>query len=65
MASFFGGVLQLTISVIVTTTVLIPTFKDTNTATWTTAEVALWGLTTLAVIAGMVNGILNLFGLGL
>lgn len=65
MANFFGGVLQLTLGVIVTTTVLIPTYKDTNTSTWSTAEVALWGLTTLAVIAGLVNGTLNLFGMGI
>ena len=64
MAGFFAGILQITLSAIVTTSVLIPVFKNTNTSTWTTAEVSLWGLTTLAIIAGMVNGILNLFGMG-
>ena len=30
---------------------------------WTTAEVALWGLLSIAAIAGLVYGVLNVFGL--
>jgi hypothetical protein len=64
MASFFGGVLQLGLAVTVATAYLIPTIKGVNTSTWTAPEIALWALASLAVIAGVINGILNLFGLG-
>lgn len=64
MASFFGGILNLTLGVVVLASVFITTVNDQNTSGWSAAEVALWGLITLAAIAGMVYGTMNVFGLG-
>jgi hypothetical protein len=64
MAGMFGGVLQLVMAVILVTSVLIPTLKNTTTTSWTTAEITVFGLCSLAAIFGLVNGIANLFGLG-
>lgn len=64
MASFFGGILNLTLGVVVLASVFIKTVKDTNTSGWTAAEIALWGLLTLSGIAGLVYGVMQVFGLG-
>jgi len=63
MANFISGILSLTIGAVVLASVFISTIKDTNTTDWSTAEVALWGLVTLVAIAGMVYGVMNVFGL--
>lgn len=64
MASFFGGILNLTLGVVILSGVFITTVKATNTSGWTTSEVALWGLLTLSGIAGLVYGVMQVFGLG-
>lgn len=64
MASFFGGILNLTLGVVILAGVFITTVKGTNTDGWTTSEVALWGLLTLSGIAGLVYGTMQVFGLG-
>jgi hypothetical protein len=64
MAGMFSGVLQLVMAVILVTAILIPTLKNTSTAGWSTSEIAVFGLASLASIFGLVNGIANLFGLG-
>ena len=64
MPNFIIGVISLTIGIVVVANVLISTVKTTNTSTWTTAEVALYGLITLVSIAGIVYGAANIFGLG-
>ena len=64
MASFFGGILNLTLGVVILSGVFITTVKGTNTSGWTTSEIALWGLLTLAGIAGLVYGVMQVFGLG-
>ena len=63
MANFIIGIISLTIGVVVLANVFITTVKGTNTTGWTAAEVALWGLLTIAGIAGIVYGVLNVFGL--
>lgn len=63
MANFIIGIISLTIGVVVLANVFITTVKGVNTTTWTAAEVALWGLLTIASIAGIVYGVLNVFGL--
>lgn len=63
MANFIMGIVSLSIGVVVLSGVFITTVKDTNTTTWTTAEVALWGLLTISGIAGLVYGVLNVFGI--
>lgn len=76
MANFIMGLISLTIGVVVLATVFITTIKGTNqtyvcplnaTANqqcgWTTGEIALWGLLALVGIAGMLYGVLNVFGI--
>ena len=63
MANFVTGLISLTIGVVVLSTVFISTVKSTNTSTWTTGEVALWGLLSLCGIAGVLYGVLNVFGM--
>jgi len=63
MADFLTGIISLTLGVIVLSGVFITTVKDTNTTGWTSGETALWGLLTIAGAAGMVYGVLNVFGL--
>jgi len=77
MANFITGLISLTIGVVVLATVFISAVKGANTTNtpcynstgelatcaWSTGEVALWGLLTLVGIAGMLYGVLNVFGL--
>jgi hypothetical protein len=39
------------------------TINGTVCSSWSTAEIALWGLLTIVGIAGLVYGVLNVFGL--
>ena len=79
MANFLAGILSLTIGAVVLSSVFMTTIKGTNQTyigyyangsvnptaqAWTTAEVAMWGLIGLVAIAGMVYGVMNVFGLG-
>lgn len=63
MATFIGGIVSISLGVIMLANVFISTVNGTNTSGWSTAEVALWGTLTLAGIVGLVYGVLNLFGL--
>lgn len=70
MANFISGLISLTIGVVILANVFIATVKNTTqcygengTNCWTGAEIALWGLLTLIAIAGMIYGIMNVFGL--
>ena len=62
MANMLSGIIFLSIGLIVLANVFITTVKNTNTTCWTTGETALWGVLTIAGIAGMVLGVLNIFG---
>ena len=76
MANFVTGIISLTLGVVVLSGVFLATVKGTNqtatcvlpngaagTCTWTAGEIALWGLLSIGAIAGMVYGVLNVFGL--
>ena len=63
MANFITGIISLTIGVVILANVFIATVKDTNTTTWESSEIAMWGLLTLVAIVGIVYGVLNVFGL--
>ncbi len=63
MANFIMGIISLTIGVVILANVFIQTVKNQSTAGWTGAEIALWGLLTLVSIAGILYGVLNVFGL--
>lgn len=62
MASLIGGIIGLTVTVILVTTVLIPTVIDTNTSTWDTQTVAIYSIVSLVAVAGLVYGVGNFFG---
>jgi uncharacterized membrane protein HdeD (DUF308 family) len=64
MANFITGIISLTIGVVILANVFITTVKTTNTSGWSSAEVAMWGLVTLIGIAGIVYGVMSVFGLG-
>jgi len=61
--NFIIGIISLTIGVVVLANVFIVTVKGVNSTSWTSAEIALWGLLTISAIAGIVYGVLNVFGL--
>jgi len=63
MANFITGIISLTIGLVVLTGVFITTVKGTNTDGWSTGEVALFGLLSLVGIAGILYGVLGVFGL--
>jgi len=63
MGNMVGGIISLTLAIIVGTTVLIPTAKGINTSTWETSEIAVFGLITLGTILGLGYGAFAVFGL--
>jgi hypothetical protein len=63
MASFIGGIINITIGAVILASVYITTIKSQNTTGWTTAETSMWGLLTLVGIVGLVYGVLQVFGL--
>lgn len=63
MASFIGGIINITIGAVILASVYITTIKAQNTTGWTTAETSMWGLLTLVGIVGLVYGVLMVFGL--
>jgi len=62
MASLIGGIIGLTVTVILVTTVLVPTIVDTNTTGWDTQTVAIFSIASLVAVAGLVYAIGNFFG---
>lgn len=77
MANFLTGIISLTLGVVILAGVFITTVKGVNQTgqycfydngasyhcSWSAGEIALWGLLTIAGVAGMVYGVLNVFGL--
>ena len=60
---FIGGIVNISIGAIMLASVFISTIKNTNTTGWSTSEIALWGVLTIAGIVGLVVGVLNVFGI--
>jgi hypothetical protein len=63
MANMIAGIISLALGVVVLANVFIYVVKQTCTSGWSTSEVAMWGLLTLAGIIGLVYGVLSVFGL--
>lgn len=57
------GIISITLGVIMLANVFIPVVKGVNTTTWTSGEVALWGVVGLGGIIGIVYGVFVVFGL--
>lgn len=74
MANFITGIISLTLGVVILSGVFITSVKGANqtyvnpatgnsTLSWSAGEIALWGLLSITGVAGMVYGVLNVFGL--
>ena len=78
MANFVSGIIQISISIVIFAGVYMSTIKSTNTSytcanasghmvascTWSASELAIWGVLGIVGIAGIINGVMNLFGMG-
>lgn len=62
-AGFVGGIISILMGIVMIASVFMPVVKDTNTSTWSTSEVSIWGLVGLIGILGIVYGVANVFGL--
>jgi len=62
MANFIGGIISITLGVIVLANVFMTTVHSTNTSTWSPSETALWGVLGLVGVIGILYGTLNVFG---
>jgi hypothetical protein len=60
---FITGIISITLGVIMLANVFMPVVKGTNTAGYTTAEVALWSVLGLGGVIGLVYGVFAVFGL--
>ena len=58
-----GGIIGITLGVIMLANVFMPVVKDTNTSAFTTAETALWAVLGLGGVIGLVYGVFAVFGL--
>lgn len=75
MANMITGIISISIGAVLMASVFVATLKGTNqtyidtsvnsstTGTWSTSEIAMWGLISLIGIVGLVYGVLNIFGL--
>ena len=63
MASFIGGIIQITLGAIILASVFIANIKSTNTTGWTASEITLWSVLSLVGIIGLVVGVLQVFGI--
>lgn len=61
--SLVGGIVSITIGVIMVVNVFLPTVKGANTSEFDAAELALYGTVGLAGIIGIVVGTFQVFGL--
>lgn len=57
------GIISITLGVIMLANVFISTVKGVNTTGWSSGEIALWSVLTLAGIIGIVYGTFAVFGL--
>ena len=62
--AFFAGILQISLAVAVVTGYLIPVLLGTNQTSWSPGMIALWALGGIICVAGVLNGLANLFGFG-
>jgi hypothetical protein len=61
--NFISGIVSISLGVIMLANVFMPIVKGTNTSSYTTAEIALWGVLGLSGVIGLVYGVLAVFGL--
>lgn len=61
--AIFTGVLTAVLSVILITSVLLPTVYSANKTTWDTATVAVYAIIPLTAVFGLVYVMLGIFGI--
>jgi len=59
---FIGGIISISIGVIMLANVFMTTVVGTNTDTWDASSVAIWSVVSLAGVVGILYGTLNVFG---
>ena len=57
-----AGIVAVTVAVIMATSLLMPTLKGANQTSWSASEIALFAVTGLAVIIGLLLLIFSAFG---
>lgn len=60
--SFIGGIISISIGIIMMANVFMTTVVGTNTSTWGTSSIAIWSVVGLAGVVGILYGTLNVFG---
>jgi hypothetical protein len=63
MASFIGGIIGVTIGIIVLVNVFMTTVHNANTTGWTTSETSLFNVLGLCGVVGALYAVLNVFGI--
>lgn len=63
MANFVSGVISLVLGVIMVVNVLVPVIKGANTDSFSTSELAVYGITSLGALVGIAYGAFAVFGL--
>jgi uncharacterized membrane protein YsdA (DUF1294 family) len=63
MASFIGGIVNISIGAIVLQAVYLSTIHSANQTGWSSSEVSLWSVLGLAGVIGLLVGVLQLFGI--
>jgi len=59
---FIGGIISISIGIIMLANVFMTTVNGTDTSTWDDSSVAIWGVVGLAGVVGILYGTLNVFG---
>ena len=60
--NFIGGIISISIGIIMLANVFMTTVIGTNTSSWSTSQVAIWSVVGLAGVVGILYGTLNVFG---
>jgi hypothetical protein len=63
MAGIVGGIISLTVAIIVSTSVLIPQVIGVNTSSWSTEQQTLWTVVGLMIVLGLLYMTANFFGM--
>lgn len=61
MADMISGVLNVTVAILLMTSVVLYTIHNTSTTGWSASEIAVFGITGLVTVVGIVYLIKNTF----
>jgi hypothetical protein len=63
MSSFIGGIISITVGLLLVVNVFITAVKGVNTSGWGAGEIAMLGVLSLVGIVGILYGTLQVFGI--